>query len=184
VLENFCVTVADVVGDGPLGMDFLAATDMWVDLLDGHLHIKQNWEKISWPLRHEDQATRYVAIPIRSVTVKSLSQALVPCTLVGPSGEVADRPTGTIMAEPIGSLMPDTCVPATLVEMDRKVVIPITNFGTQILHIGSDTPLAALENLTLYKKFQERQNKKMTARTWMVQTEICQNICRLSFKEA
>jgi hypothetical protein len=38
-----------------------------------------------------------------------------------------------------------THVPATLVEMDQKVLIPVTNFGTQVLYIGSDTPLAALK---------------------------------------
>jgi hypothetical protein len=41
VLESFRVTVPDVVGDGLLGMDFLAATDAWVGLRDGHyLHMK------------------------------------------------------------------------------------------------------------------------------------------------
>jgi hypothetical protein len=75
-----------------------------------------------------------------------MSQALVPCTVKGPSIEDEDRPTGTVMAEPIGSLTPATRVPATLVEMDGEVLIPITNFGTRTLHIGSDTPLAALEN--------------------------------------
>jgi predicted aspartyl protease len=69
VLENFRVTVADVVGDGLLGMDFLAAMDAWVDLKDGHLHMKQDGEEITWPLRHEDQTARYVAMPIQSVTV-------------------------------------------------------------------------------------------------------------------
>jgi hypothetical protein len=50
------------------------------------------------------------------------------------------------MAEPIGSLTPATRVPATLVEMDGEVLIPVTNFGTRTLYIGNDTPLAAVEN--------------------------------------
>jgi hypothetical protein len=49
-------------------------------------------------------------------------------------------------AEPIGSLTPATRIPATLVEMDGEVLIPVTNFGTRTLYIGSDTPLAAVEN--------------------------------------
>jgi hypothetical protein len=126
VLENFCVTLADVVGDGLLGMDFLAATDAWVGLRDGHLHMQQNGEEISWSLRSEDQMARYVAMPIQSVTVDPMSQALVPCTVKGPSGEDENHPNGTVMAEPIGSL-----TPATLVEMDGEVFIPITNFGTR-----------------------------------------------------
>jgi hypothetical protein len=72
-------------------------------------------------------------MPIQSVTVDPISQALVPCTVKGPSGEDESRPTGTVMAEPIGSLTPVTCVPATLVEMDGEVLIPITNFGTRHL---------------------------------------------------
>jgi hypothetical protein len=60
VLENFCVTVAELGGDGLLDM-------------------KQNGEEISWPLHHKDQAARYVATPIQSVTVEPMSQALVPC---------------------------------------------------------------------------------------------------------
>jgi hypothetical protein len=75
-----------------------------------------------------------------------MSQALVPCTVARPSGEDADRPTGTVMAKPIESLTPASHVPTTLVEMDREVLISITNFGMHALHIGSDTPIAALEN--------------------------------------
>jgi hypothetical protein len=33
------------------------------------------------------------------------------------------------------------------------VLIPITNFGTQVLHIGSDTPLATLENFASVSDF-------------------------------
>jgi hypothetical protein len=146
VLENFCVTVADVVGDGLLGMNFLAATDAWVGLRDGHLHMKQDGEEVTWPLRREDQTARYVALPIQSVIVDPMSQTLVPCTVKGPSGEDGSRPTGTVMAEPIGSLTPVTRVPAMLVEMDGEVLILVTNFGTRTLYIGSDMPLAAVEN--------------------------------------
>jgi hypothetical protein len=108
--------------------------------------MKQDGEEITWPLRRKDQTARYVAMPNKSVTVDPMSQALVPCTVKGPSGEDENRPTRTVMAEPSGSLTPATRVPATLVEMDGEVLIPITNFGTRTLHIGSDTPLAALEN--------------------------------------
>jgi hypothetical protein len=93
VLENLRVTVADVVGDGLLGIDFLAATDAWLGLRDGHLHMKQNGEEISWPLRRKDQAARYVATLIQSVTVGPMSQALVPCTVAGPSGEDPQGPS-------------------------------------------------------------------------------------------
>jgi hypothetical protein len=138
VLEN-CITVADVVEDGLLGMDFLAATDAWVGLRDGQLHMKQNGEEITWPLRREDQTARYVAMPIQSVIVDPMSLALVPCTVKGPSGEDENRPMGTIMAEPIRRR-----VPATLVEMDGEVLTSIMNFGTRTLHIGSDTPWRTL----------------------------------------
>jgi hypothetical protein len=84
---------------------------------------------------------KYVAMPIQSVIVDPMSQALVPCTVKGLSGEDKNHPTGTVLAEPIGSL-----TPATLVEMDGEVLIPITNFGIRTFHIGSDTPLAAQEN--------------------------------------
>jgi hypothetical protein len=109
------VTVADVVGDGLLGMEFLTTTDTWVGLRDGHLHMKQNGEEILWPLRREDRAARYVATPIQSVTVGLMSQALVPCTVARPSEKDADCPTGTIVKEPTGSLTPAMHVPATLV---------------------------------------------------------------------
>jgi hypothetical protein len=116
VLKNF-VMIADVLGDRLLGMDFLSATDTWVGLQDGHLHIKQEREEVtmSWPLQSEDQAARYIATRVYSVTKEPMSQALVPWTVVGLSREDMDRPTGIVMAEPIGSLTPDMRVPVTLV---------------------------------------------------------------------
>jgi hypothetical protein len=98
-----------------LDIAFLAATDAWVGLRDDHLHMKQNGEEISWPLRREDQTARYIAMLIQSVIVDPMSQAWVPCTVKGPSGVDENRLTETVMAEPIGSLTPSTHVPTTLV---------------------------------------------------------------------
>jgi hypothetical protein len=103
--------------------------------------MKQDREEISWPLRCEDQAARYAATPIRSVTVEPLSR--------GPHhGDCCGRAYRELDARHVHA-----CVPATLVDMDKKCLfLSRTNFCTQVLHIGSDMPLAALENFDSVQK--------------------------------
>jgi hypothetical protein len=77
-----------------------------------------------------------LSMPTRSVAIDPMSQALVPCIVMGPSDRSGTLPLRMVVAESLGSLIPETHIPSTLVEIDREVVIPVTNFGNESMCLG------------------------------------------------
>ena len=75
------ITVADVVGDGLLGLDYLTAADAWVGIREGKLHMKVEDHEVICQLRKEEYHVRLVARPSRESTIKPMSHGVVPCTV-------------------------------------------------------------------------------------------------------
>eukprot|EP00918_Siedleckia_nematoides_P086396 GHVU01190155.1.p1 GENE.GHVU01190155.1~~GHVU01190155.1.p1 ORF type:complete len:192 (+),score=14.10 GHVU01190155.1:1-576(+) len=75
------ITIADVVGDGLLGLDYLTAADAWVGVREGKLHMKVDGHEVICQLRKEEYRMRKVARPSREATIEPLSHGVVPCTV-------------------------------------------------------------------------------------------------------
>ena len=80
-IEGMIVTVASVMGDGLLGMDYLSAADAWVGTKEGELYMQMNGYTVSCRLRSEGQAVRWLARPSRPTTIGPMSQGMVPCNV-------------------------------------------------------------------------------------------------------
>ena len=62
-IANLKITVADVVGDGLLGMDFLHAADAWLGAREGKFHMKVGDHEVICQLRKEEYRIRRLARP-------------------------------------------------------------------------------------------------------------------------
>eukprot|EP00920_Eleutheroschizon_duboscqi_P010381 GHVT01024188.1.p1 GENE.GHVT01024188.1~~GHVT01024188.1.p1 ORF type:complete len:108 (-),score=7.35 GHVT01024188.1:22-345(-) len=60
-VASLMITVAEVVGDGLLGMDYLVEADAWVGVREGKLHMRVEEHEVICQLRKEDYNIRLVA---------------------------------------------------------------------------------------------------------------------------
>jgi hypothetical protein len=148
-VTGLVVTVAKVVGDGLLGLDFLRLADAWVGLRDGHIHMTVGGSMLTCNLRPEKYPVRYVARPVAPARIKPMTHGLVSCAVQSVEGFTAlDRP-GTLVTDTLWMTNSSVRVPAALVSGDRtadgRVLVPVTNFGDKPLDLGMDRPIAVLD---------------------------------------
>ena len=75
------ITVADVVGDGLLGMDYLDAADAWVGAREGKFHMRVDNHEVICQLRKEEYRIRMLARPSHEATMEPMSHGIIPCTV-------------------------------------------------------------------------------------------------------
>jgi hypothetical protein len=80
-VTGLLTTVAEVVGDGLLGLDFLRFVDAWVGLKDGRLHMKVGSDVLTCTLRPERYPIRYIARPVGPARIEPMTHGLVPCAV-------------------------------------------------------------------------------------------------------
>jgi hypothetical protein len=77
-VTGLLTTVAEVVGDGLLGLDSLRSADAWVGLRDGRLHMKVGNDVLTYTLRPKHYPIRYIARPVGQVRIEPMTHDLVP----------------------------------------------------------------------------------------------------------
>jgi hypothetical protein len=76
-VTGLITTVAEVVGDGLLGLDFLRSADARVGLRDGHLHMTVGDSVLTCNLRPEKYPVRYVARPVAPAQIEPMTHGLM-----------------------------------------------------------------------------------------------------------
>eukprot|EP00919_Chromeraceae_sp_WS-2016_P042349 GHVR01100736.1.p1 GENE.GHVR01100736.1~~GHVR01100736.1.p1 ORF type:complete len:152 (+),score=10.89 GHVR01100736.1:2-457(+) len=91
-IASLKITVAEVVGDGLLGMDYMTAADAWLGARDGKFHMRVDDHEVICQLRKEEYRIRLMARPSREATIEPMSHGVVPCTV-----ENREPPPGPIL---------------------------------------------------------------------------------------
>ena len=144
-VANLRITVADVLGDGLLGMDYLRVADVWIGAKEGHLNMNVGGHTVSCQLRLERQPIRRVARPVKSVTVQPMTRSTVRCAVEPPYSH--GDPGGGLgaVAETVWCPPAHVRVPAALVPAEDEVFIPLMNYRVQAVTVGELRPIAVLD---------------------------------------
>eukprot|EP00918_Siedleckia_nematoides_P075522 GHVU01165301.1.p1 GENE.GHVU01165301.1~~GHVU01165301.1.p1 ORF type:complete len:221 (-),score=14.00 GHVU01165301.1:210-797(-) len=184
------------MGDGLLGMDYLASADAWVGTKEGELYMQMNGYTVSCRLMSEGQAVRWLARPSRPTMIDPMSQGMVPC-------DVEERKTGVRAAEMANTsnkqadgdstgLVTDTVwwppegvqVPTALVNR-KEVLVPLMNMSSEAVEVGVRRviamPYSTRQRVPLQRSVRQRQQQQQTDQ---IRLQGCQNTWRICTLEA
>ena len=140
------IMVADVAGDGFLGMDYLRVADAWIGAKNGQIHMNVKWHMVTCQLRAERQPVRRVAHPVKTVVVQPLTRSAVCCTEEPPFDEPG-RESLRAVADMVWYPPSDMRVPEALIPTENEVVIPFVNYGSQAVVVGEARPIALVDEV-------------------------------------
>lgn len=147
-VTGISITVANVLGDGLLGMDYLAAADALIGARDGKLYMRSGDHIVSCQMRSEGEFVRRVARPLNRVSVAPMTVGMIRC-VVDPPYKEEERQTGAgMVADVVWCKTTNVRVPSALVPASDEITLPMANYSVNAVTVTENQTLALLQEAT------------------------------------